>query len=69
VFSLSLQNFSNKEKGMNMSKEYEMQQITLAIAYFEERLERSWSVKESDEITNTIKKLSGRYKELSRAEL
>lgn len=54
---------------MNMSKEYEMQQITLAIAYFEERLERSWSVKESDEITNTIKKLSGRYKELSRAEL
>tara|TARA_R110000824_G_scaffold44611_7_gene129653 strand:+ start:4120 stop:4284 length:165 start_codon:yes stop_codon:yes gene_type:complete len=54
---------------MKMTKEYEIQQIALAIACSEEKLERAWSIKESDEITNTIKKLSGRYKELSRAEL
>ena len=53
---------------MNMTKEYEMQQISLAIAYFEERLERVYSRMEADEIRNTIKNLSGRYKELNRGE-
>ena len=54
---------------MNMTKEYEMKQISLAIAYFEERLEKAWSVKESEEIKDNIKNLSGRYKELSRGKL
>ncbi len=53
---------------MKMTKEYEMQQITLAIAFFEERLERVYSRMEADEIRKTIKNLSGRYKELNRAE-
>ena len=53
---------------MNMTKEYEMEQISLAIAYIDERLEKECIRMEADKIRKTIKNLSGRYKELNRGE-
>lgn len=52
---------------MNMTKEYEMQQISLAIAYFEQKLQDAHFRKEVEEIKDKINSLTNQYKELESA--
>jgi len=49
---------------MQMTKEYEAEQLDLAIRYYEEKLERAWSWMEALKIEETIKSLSSRLKEI-----
>jgi len=49
---------------MTVTKEYEIQQLDLAIIYYEKELEKAWSVGEVQQIEDNIKRLSSRLKEL-----
>ena len=49
---------------MQMTKEYEVEQLDLAIRYYEEKLDKAWSLMEAEKIEETIKSLSSRLKEL-----
>ena len=49
---------------MKVTKEFEMEQLDLAIRYYEEQLKQVISVNEEILIIATIKKLSSQLKEL-----
>jgi hypothetical protein len=50
---------------MQITREYEMQQVDLAIRYYEKALQDSWSVNEHEKISNTLKSLASKLKELT----
>ena len=49
---------------MRVTKEFEMEQLDLAIRYCEEQLKRVFSTNEEIVIIDTIRKLSSQLKEL-----
>lgn len=51
---------------MKMTREYEMEQLALAIVYFEQRLQNCLGRAEALVLEDKIKDLSLQYKELSR---
>jgi len=47
-------------------KEYERQQVMMAIDYFERQLEKEYSVTHAEKTKKTIQKLASQLKELQR---
>jgi hypothetical protein len=57
-------NFNTWRFTMRVTKEFEMEQLDLAIRYYEEQLKRVFSINEEIVIIDTIRKLSSQLKEL-----
>ena len=47
-----------------MSREFDLEQIGLAISYFEKQLEELWFTERAGPVENNIQKFKIRYKEL-----
>tara|TARA_R100001082_G_scaffold88845_1_gene55297 strand:+ start:333 stop:491 length:159 start_codon:yes stop_codon:yes gene_type:complete len=47
-----------------MTRDYEMEQIDMAIRYFEKQIRDAFTLKEAEKAKETIDKLNSRYKEL-----
>jgi hypothetical protein len=52
---------------MQITREYEIEQVDLAIRYYEKALEDSWSIQEHEKISTTLKSLISKLKELTHA--